>query len=126
MTRFRFPVPSTATRRFTALLLLLLALRALVPAGFMATATAHGVEMVFCEPGAGASAHHAHHHSHGSAADPNCPFAQSAGPAPLPALPALAAAPPEVNFVHRILPQRTAVASGPPRQQAPRGPPVLA
>jgi len=76
-----------------------------------------------------------HVHHHGSAEhpgplhahpDPTCPYAQSAGPAPLPALPVLAAAP---VADHTLLPAHQArafTAFGPDRQQTPRGPPRLA
>jgi hypothetical protein len=128
MTGLRPHLHARPSIRLAGLLLVLLALRALVPAGFMATASATGVEMVFCEPGAAGSMHHgpAHHHRHAGAGDPSCPFAQSAGPAPLPAIPVLAAETPLPALVS-VEPYARAIATqGPPRQQTPRGPPNLA
>jgi hypothetical protein len=110
-------------------------LRALVPAGFM---LAPGrLELVLCDVEMSAGelgGHHHHHPGHDNAAhhdgvhgDPTCPYAQSAGPAPLPSLPVLAAgsassdqlaAPTSVT--------QTLLSFGPPRQQSSRGPPHLA
>ena len=112
-----------------ALVLPLLALRALVPSGFMASSVAGSMQMVFCEPGAMAGHHHPAAHDgghHSKAVDQTCPFAQSAGPAPLPSIPVLAAdsAPSGVEPILTV--SQTAPASGPERQQTPRGPPTLA
>lgn len=107
-------------RWVVALVLPLLALRALVPAGFMASPIAGSLQMVFC--GAG---HHGHSH-HSTAGDPTCPFAQSAGPAPLPALPVLPAGVEALLFDRPTAVAQTVVQFGPLRQQAPRGPPALA
>ncbi|MCX7055746.1 MAG: hypothetical protein NTZ79_00725 [Proteobacteria bacterium] len=128
MSGFRPTLKARSTMRLAGLLLLLLALRALVPTGFMATVAETGIQMVFCEPGATGSAHHghAHHHGHGGSADPSCPFAQSAGPAPLPAIPMLAAEAPVQAFIDLLLHAQTTTSPGPPRQQTPRGPPDLA
>jgi hypothetical protein len=128
MTGLRPNLQGRASLRLAGLLLVLLALRALVPAGFMAVPSASGLEMVFCEPGAAGSMHHghAHHHGHGNAADPTCPFAQSAGPAPLPAIPVLAPEAPVQGFIRPAPPAQTFAAQGPLRQQTPRGPPDLA
>ncbi|MCX7056898.1 MAG: hypothetical protein NTZ79_06810 [Proteobacteria bacterium] len=111
-----------------AMVLPLLALRALVPAGFMAAPVAGAIQIVFCEPGAMAGHHHPGHDAghQSTVADPTCPFAQSAGPAPLPSIPVLAAdsAPSGVEPILTV--SQTAPASGPERQQTPRGPPTLA
>ena len=125
------PFRSRALRRGVAVMALLLAVRALVPAGFMASATDAGLQLVFCDAGAMAlqsGGHHAHHHHSqtGTTTDPGCPYAQSSGPAPLPALPVVAS---DVRYTHVVVPveaARVAATSGPPRQQNPRGPPVLA
>ena len=118
----------TAARRWGAwLLVTALALRALVPAGFMLAPGASGAEFVFCA--AGAAHHHGgadgHSHSHGAGADPTCPFAQSAGPAPLPTLaawvPPIEAAAHDPAAPLSIPP----AAPGPNRVQSPRGPPSL-
>ncbi|HVO45980.1 MAG TPA: hypothetical protein VMT29_06550 [Steroidobacteraceae bacterium] len=136
--------------------LAVLCLRALVPAGFMLAPVDGGLDVVLCDAdaaaalhsfgvqhamhghvmaGDGAAHHHdaaghpeyaghsGHHHSH---PDPTCPYAQSAGPAPLPALPAL---PPLQASATRLLPvdfSQTHSQFGPSREQSPRGPPTLA
>jgi len=109
--------------------LAMLALRALVPAGFMLAPEAGHLALVPCDVDARRAAGHHHEgpqhplHAH---PDPTCPYAQSAGPAPLPALPVLAAAP--ISTV-RLLPAQspqTFVPFGPSRQQSPRAPPRLA
>ncbi len=119
-----------STSRFwvAALLLPLLAVRALVPAGFMAAPVAGSVQIVFCDAGAMAGHHHAGHDGghHSPVADPTCPFAQSAGPAPLPSIPVLAADAAPHSFERILAVSQTAPASGPERQQTPRGPPTLA
>ena len=112
-----------------ALVLPLLALRALVPSGFMATSVAGSMQMVFCEPGAMAGHHHHAEHDtghHSKAVDQTCPFAQSAGPAPLPSLPVLATDAAPHGFALILAVSQTAPAFGPQRQQTPRGPPTAA
>jgi hypothetical protein len=112
-----------------AFVLPVLALRALVPAGFMAAPVDGTLQIVLCQPGAMAG----HHHHPGSPAsgpalevDPTCPYAQSAGPALMPTLPVL----PAVAMMHRPEPPeavtQTRLNFGPLRQQFPRGPPTLA
>ena len=106
-------------------------LRALVPAGFMLAPMDGRLALVLCdaEMSAGEHQHHGHdnaaHHesSHG---DPTCPYAQSAGPAPLPTLLVLASA---ATLDQLIAPSRatqTLLRCGPTRQQTPRGPPLPA
>jgi hypothetical protein len=105
--------------------------RALIPVGFMLEPVAGRAEIVLC--GADAPrAMHAHgghdpaaHHQH-SHADPTCPYAQSAGPTPLPSLAVLTAAPmaPVFELPARI--QQTHAHFGPTREHAPRAPPRLA
>ncbi len=114
-------------RHGTLLLLAVLALRVLVPAGFMLAPVDGHAEIVLCGPHAGhAHGGHAGHDGPGTrlgAVDPTCPFAQSAAPAvalELPALPA-AAAPPDGAM--RDATSRLFVKTGPSRQQSPRGPP---
>jgi hypothetical protein len=128
MTGPAVPLRPRRWTRFVAALALLLAVRALVPAGFMASTTEQGLQLVFCEAGVATShAHgHPHHHTDRGSPDPGCPYAQSAGPAPLPTLPALAAEVPAAGFVATFTPAPVAVLQGPPRQQTPRGPPLLA
>jgi hypothetical protein len=157
------------------LVLAMLCLRALVPAGFMLVPAHGGLEVVLCDqdasrlsqghstggdhqhpggsaPGSGhhrhsdssdysASLHHqhsdpaavsgaahgqhadgsAHHHLH---PDPTCPYAQSSGPAPLPALPQIAAAPSGVLTGAPVAHSQTHGHFGPDRQQSPRAPPL--
>src|SRR5688572_17441061 len=93
-------------RRAGQLTAAVLCLRALIPAGFMLAPVDGHLEMVFCDAAAPKPIHHppmAHVHDmsgmeHGGPehaasehgvtgyahADPTCPYAQSAGPAPLP------------------------------------------
>ncbi len=112
-----------------AFVLPVLALRALVPAGFMAAPVDGTLQIVLCQPGAMTG----HHHHSGSPdsgpqleVDPTCPYAQSAGPALMPTLPVL----PAVATMHRLEPPEAATQTrltlGPLRQQFPRGPPTLA
>lgn len=105
-----------------ALVLPVLAQRALIPAGFMAAAVDGTVQMVLCQPGAMAG----HHHHHPVSPDPSCPYAQGAGPALMSALPVL----PKVAMMHRLetppAATQTRATFGPLRQNFPRGPPTLA
>lgn len=117
--------------RTVLLVLAMLALRSPVPAGYMLASSDGAMGVVLCDTAAAASAHHHHAgHEHPDRAhahpDPTCPYAQSAGPAPLPALPVLAAEP---VADRTLLPQdssQTLAAFGPLRQHPPRGPPLLA
>jgi hypothetical protein len=106
--------------RVVALLLPLLVLRALIPAGFMVSMVGGAAELTFC----GASQHDPAHHGT-TRADPSCPFAQSSGPAPLPALPALAQSLDSARFELPAAVAQTAAPFGPVRQHVPRGPPAL-
>jgi len=120
----------------TLLVLGLLFLRALVPAGFMLAPVDGSLALVLCdaERSAGELQHQHHHHPghddaahhEGAHSDPTCPYAQSAGPAPLPTVPALASA---ATFDQSVAPTavtQTHLRFGPTRQQTPRGPPSLA
>jgi hypothetical protein len=77
-----------------------LLLRAFVPAGFMLAPVDGHLAFVLCDAEMSAGEHQHHDHpSHDNAAhhegvhgDPTCPYAQSAGPAPLPTLPVLVSA----------------------------------
>jgi hypothetical protein len=119
------------------IVLAVLCLRAFVPAGFMLAPVDGRVSFVLCDPAVLAASHgmhtthgpasheHAAHH-HGSHIDPNCPYAQSAGPAPLQTLPTLAG---DLISIGLELPTEFAqifIQFGPTRQQFPRGPPQLA
>ncbi len=107
-----------------------LLLRAAIPAGFMAASVDGALQIVLCQPQMMGGPHH-HHHSGTqnpvpSGADPTCPYAQSTGPALMPTLPVL----PAMAVMHRVSAPAAATQLqfnfGPPRQQSPRGPPVLA
>jgi hypothetical protein len=115
--------------------LAILCLRALVPAGFMLAPIDGRLAVVLCDSDApGAMQHrtghdhagHDHASHHHTQTDPTCPYAQSAGPAPLPAPPVLAAAPLETVPVLPTHFAQTHAQFGPSRQQSPRGPPHLA
>jgi hypothetical protein len=103
-----------------ALALPLLALRALIPAGFMASPVAGSLQLVFCGVG-----HHDHAHP-STVGDPTCPFAQSAGPAPLPSLPVVPTSIEAVAFALPAASSQTVPQYGPLRRPIPRGPPALA
>ena len=121
--------PGWATLLFVGLLFL----RALIPAGFMLAPTGGSLAIVLCDAETSVGEHHHHHPGHDHAArhegahgDPTCPYAQSAGPAPLPTLPVLAGA---ANIDQLMAPAavtQTLLKFGPARQQTPRGPPSLA
>lgn len=140
---FSYRLPA---RRRTALLALILlpalALRALVPVGFMPVVDGEGLHIGFCPgeaqpPGALAPAlaagHLAHHHHQGDAghgppapaSHPPCLFALSASPAFVPAAPALAPPPPAATALAAELSNRVSVPAI-VRAQTPRGPPFPA
>lgn len=108
------------------LVLAMLCLRALVPSGFMLAATQGRLSVVLCDSG---SAHHSrggHEHPgmpHGGS-DGTCPFAQSSGPAPVPALAVYGL---ETIVLVSRLPalavEQTCLGCGPTRAQTSRGPP---
>ena len=144
--RFRF------AQRIDRTILAFLCLRALIPAGFMLAPVDGHLEVVLCDAAGAMTMHHpkmaempgmkhmpgmdhaavadtdsdAHSAPGHAHADPTCPYAQSAGPAPLPALPAL----PRAHVVQALpVAQRSAQlqsAFGPRRAQTPRAPPALA
>jgi len=133
---------------WAALLILgLVFLRGLVPPGFMLAPVDGALAFIICDldlPVALAPSvpmpaghHHMHMahmhmaaddtaHEHGAHGDSTCPYAQSAGPAPLPTLPVLAAG---TTFQQPPLPAavtQTLLGFGPIRQPSSRGPPHLA
>ncbi len=119
----------------TLLVLGLLFLRALIPTGFMLAPMDGSLAFVLCdaEMSAGEHQHHHHHpgldqaaHQHDGHVDPTCPYAQSAGPAPLPTLPVLTGIATIDLLVPPLAFTQTLLTSGPPRQQTPRGPPHFA
>jgi hypothetical protein len=107
--------------------LAMLCLRAFIPAGFMLAPVEGRPAVVLCDTDAAPSHRHAGHEQAGShhhaQFDPTCPYAQSAGPAPLPVLPALEPQP--VLTTLRLPEQLQQVfhLSGPPRQHSARAPP---
>jgi hypothetical protein len=121
-------------RRGWAMLLVLgaLFLRALVPAGFLLAPVNGSLAFVLCDAEMSGALQHQHHHhpghdgsAHhdGGHGDPTCPYAQSAGPAPLPSLPALAGAEGCDLLLPPVALTQTLFSFGPPRQQSSRGPP---
>ena len=121
-----------ARRWSTALVLLMLGLRAAVPAGFMLAPVDGRLAVVLCDTDArSALARSGHGHDHGTGhhhqhLDPTCPFAQSAGPAPLPEFPVLGPQPLAGGIVLPEATGRTDPNYGPVRQHSSRGPPHLA
>lgn len=115
-------------RRWTTFVLIMLALRALVPAGFMLAPVDGQPAIVLCDTDAPGVPHqHAGHHHAGHAhLDPTCPYAQSAGPAPLPALPVLTGAPAATAGALPTPKAQVHARFGPSRQQSPRAPPLSA
>jgi len=111
--------------------LVMLGLRALIPAGFMLAPVEGHLAVVLCNAVAHGAVHHLGsydhpgHHSH-TQIDPTCPYAQSAGPAPLPALPVFGLRPIAVAGPLPVQVAQTYAQAGPFRQQSPRGPPRLA
>jgi hypothetical protein len=129
------------------LVLGLLFLRGLVPAGFMLAIVDGHPAFVVCNadlpiaasPPAAMPASHLHDHNHDHMhmvadhaahehlhGDPGCPYAQSSGPAPLPSLPVLAGG---TVFERPRLPAaitQTILRFGPIRQPSSRGPPLPA
>jgi hypothetical protein len=118
----------------------MLCLRAFIPAGFMLAPVDGRLEVVLCDSDATGAAHHHHgesalhhhggdehsgHHQH-THPDPTCPYAQSAGPAPLPSTPVLAAAIVASASALPIPVAQTIASFGPTREQPQRGPPRLA
>ena len=131
------------SRKFTWLLLALLALRGLVPAGYMIDTTGGSLSLVVCSSGvysAAAQADHSkhaeHHHHHqnshqneesnkeSAASDHSiCPFALAATGAPTPVLPAIDVA--ASTEIGRIVDNGSSLFGtfGPSRAQQSRAPP---
>lgn len=120
----------------TLVILGLLFLRALVPAGVMLAPMGGSLALVLCETAITESEeprqhHHYSGHDHvthheGAHADPTCPYAQSGGPAPLPTVPVLATAAIIDQLVVPTAATQTLLTFGPIRRQTSRGPPTLA
>ncbi len=118
----------------TLVLLGLVLLRALVPAGFMLAPVDGRFAVVLCDGNMAAGGHQQHHHHrvrddgghhNGVHEDPTCPYAQSAGPAPLPTLPMFAGVAPASPLLALVSFTQTLLRFGPTRQQTPRGPPAV-
>ncbi|MEI6458198.1 MAG: hypothetical protein WCP04_04645 [Pseudomonadota bacterium] len=105
--------------RIAAALLPLLLLRALVPMGFMASVADGAVRYTFCD----GAAHTLPHTS--AAGDHACPFAQSAGAAPLSALVVMAAHAPSHTDAAPTFNSPFPGLAGPARQHRARAPPLL-
>jgi len=138
--RAGFPQGFSARRRQLLLTLLVvptLALRALIPIGFMPISDRDGIHIDFCPgeaqlPGVLAAAHLAHHHhggaEHGRPAPMRyapCLFALSASPAFAPAVAAAALIPPAASALAED-PARRVFIPAIVRAQTPRGPPFPA
>ena len=136
------PYRLTARRRAALLVLVVLpalAVRALLPVGFMPVIDDAGIHIGFCPgeaqpPGALLTGpHFAHHHHHGgaehgtpaSASHPPCLFALSACPAFVPAAPALAPLPPAAAAL-TAGPSSPVLVPAIVRAQTARGPPFPA
>lgn len=122
----RFWQAPRRTRRLLALVLPLLVLRALIPAGFMPIAEGGGLIIGLCPGAAGMPPGHAHHggHPHGEPHAP-CLFAASAAPAFSPL--ALALPPASAVALRAALPALNAPClPSILRSQTPRGPPAAA
>lgn len=119
-------------RRWLAgLILPVLLLRALVPAGFMLASVDGDLSVVLCDGGALHAGHpgHHHHYQHSGtphASDPTCPFAQSAGAAPLPSFPPLADRLLATGAALAGEHEQTLAPPGPHRQHPARAPPLSA
>lgn len=114
--------------RFTLLVLAMLCVRTLIPAGFMAAPVDGRWELVVCGTALAGSAGSAHHdHANQNHHDvPNCPFALSAGAAPLPAYLQLSAIRVESTEAPPARLAQVVLSFEPARQHQPRGPPRLA
>jgi len=110
----------------TALALIAVISRALIPTGFMPGVVDGHAQLVFCDGRGSGMAHHTHHGQagSGSSADTPCPYALSGGAAPIPSIvnTALAHVVPTV-----IAPsaEQSPLPEAPRRYTAPRGPPSL-
>jgi hypothetical protein len=125
----RTAIPLSRRHRGLGPLVVLLLLRALIPAGFMPAIGAGSLALVFCDPGVMAGVAHAGHHHHddgagGAAPSGECPFAQSAAPA-LPALPATESGAPVLAAAPAPWHAPDSPLDVPPRHAAARGPPAL-
>ena len=105
--------------------------RALMPVGFMLEPVAGRAEIVLCGADAPNAIHDRGHHDHAghrrhSHTDPTCPYAQSAGPAPLSSFAQVTAAPMLPVFVPPDRISQSHAHFGPTRQHSPRAPPRLA
>jgi hypothetical protein len=114
-------------RLLIALLLPLMALRALLPAGYMVAADPGELRVVMCSDGLAAWGTHAlpdqqHEDGHQPAGE-DCPFANATFNAPATHLLSSVAAPvPELRFASAASAQLP-LATGPPRQTGARAPP---
>jgi hypothetical protein len=112
------------------LLLALIALRGLVPVGYMVEATADGLALVVCDSGIykdSIPTPHQHHHDRQVSGHDHsiCPFAAAAIGAPTPSLPVVLLAPDTPIDGVRAKTESFVGLSGPSRAQQPRAPPVL-
>jgi hypothetical protein len=117
-----FPPSRAAARRLLALVLPVLLLRVLIPAGFMPLAAGGGLTVGLCPGAVTSSPGHAHHGGHPHGEHVPCLFAASAAPAFSPpplALPPGSGAAPAVAAPAGATPHLPSIL----RSQSPRGPP---
>jgi hypothetical protein len=98
---------------------------ALIPAGFMPGSVHGQAQLVVCDGHMAGSGHPGHPAKSGSNAESPCPFAMSAGAAPLAAHVALPPVQPAPDLLAPFIGQ-PALSETPFRHSAPRGPPTLA
>ena len=133
MMKGSFPHRLAAPRQ-VAFLALVIALRSLVPIGFMPVVDHTGIHFGFCPgeaqpPGARLGQHHEHHQHGAGNHDPSgstshapCLFALSGSPALVPVMPSVAPLPPAIAARTVTLSSRVSVPAI-VRAQTPRGPP---
>lgn len=113
-------------RLLIALLLPLMALRALLPAGYMVAAESGELAIVLCSDGLAAWGTHAlpdpHHDGGQQPTGEDCPFANATFHAPAPHLLTSAAPVPEFRFAS-VTSTQLPPSTGPPRQTGARAPP---
>jgi hypothetical protein len=114
--------------RTVLLVLTMLVVRALVPAGYMLATDEGHARIVLCDAGIARFHHEGHHHPGGghTHGDPTCPYAQSAGPAPPPVLPVVDATAAAAYYLLPASLAQLATPFGPARRNSPRAPPVRA
>jgi len=99
-------------------------LRGLVPAGFMLGPSDGHMAFVVCSAGM-PTGHDPAAHTRATHTNPTCPYAESAGPAPLPTFPIVAGAAHVDVLRQAAAVDQTYLGFGPIRQPSSRGPPLV-